>query len=107
MLPEGVPIRSRTRRTYFRSMPPFGALGVPTQTNTRSEFPIAAAMSVVARKRPAATCCSPMISPISFSMTGVLPSVDEIDLPRFWIDTDHLVATLARQPAETAYVSET
>ena len=51
-----LPICSQTRFTYFRSMPPFGWLGVPTQTKLRSVWRTASSRLVAAFSRPAFTC---------------------------------------------------
>ena len=96
-----LPICSQTRRTYFRSMPPLRMLGVPTQTSARSVWRTAVSRSVVAARRPAATC-SAMICPMSFSMIGVLPELMRSTLTRSGSTPITSWPSFARHPADTA-----
>jgi hypothetical protein len=95
------PICSHTRRTYFRSMPPFGWLGVPTQTSAMSVCRTASESSVLARNLPAATC-SAMIEPMSFSMIGALPALIRSTLVRSGSTPITSWPSRARHPADTA-----
>src|SRR5436190_5079384 len=95
------PICSQTRLMYLRSMPPFGWLGLPTQTNARSVWRTASPTSVEARRRPAATC-SAMISPRSFSMIGERPELIRSTLVFSGSTPRTSCPSLARHPADTA-----
>src|SRR5258706_2795878 len=95
------PICSQTRLMYLRSMPPFGWLGVPTQTNARSVWRTASPTSVEARSRPAAAC-SAMISPRSFSMMGERPELIRSTLVFSGSTPRTSCPSLARHPADTA-----
>jgi hypothetical protein len=64
----------------LRSMPPLGGSACRrTPATGRCAHRLAA--SVVARRRPAATCSCPMISPMSFSMIGDFPALIRSTLP--------------------------
>lgn len=95
------PISWHTLRTCDRSRLPFSWDGVPTQISEISVFSTASRTSVVARSRPSLTVFE-IISPMSFSMIGVVPWLIRSTLVRFGSTPTTVCPSVARQPAETA-----
>src|SRR6058998_3008209 len=91
---------SHTRSRYVRSRAPFSLLGVPTHIREKAASPTAAAASVVARNRPAATT-SRTSAASPGSTTGLQPRLIRSTFVSLTSTPMTPYPAFARQAAET------